>query len=219
MPQGNSKNLWGEKIMDYCIFDIEISKTIEQVARELSLKTEGEAFNFPHKCGFSVGVIYSSKSKEYLVFNSAKEMAKYLLDFDGLIVSFNGRRFDIPTLLNDCDIDTFLWLQQKKHLDLLADFYNNVKGRFRVSLNNIAENTIGEVKSGKGADAPLLFQQGKIGELVDYCKMDVQLTLEIFEFGCQNGYINYYDSQKGEKDEMPVTYLDWMIDEDVADSF
>lgn len=205
--------------MNYCVFDIEISKTIGQVARELNLKTEGEAFGFPHKLGFSVGVVYSSTTKEFLVFQSAKEMAKYLLNFDGLLVSFNGIRFDLPCLLNDCDIDTFLWLQKKKHLDLLVDFYNNVKGRFRVSLNNIAENTIGKVKSGKGADAPLLFQQGKMDELIDYCKMDVQLTQEIFEFGCQKGYINYYDFQKGEKDEMPVTYLDWMIDEDVADSF
>lgn len=205
--------------MDYCVFDIEISKTIGQVARELSLRTEGEAFGYPHKLGFSIGVVYSSTTKEYLVFQSAKEMAKYLLDFDGLLVSFNGIRFDLPCLLAEIDIDTYQWLQKKKHLDLLADFYNNVKGRFRVSLNNIAENTIGKVKSGKGEDAPLLFQQGKIGELIEYCKMDVQLTQEIFEFGCQNGYINYYDSQKGEKDEMPVAYLDWMIDEDIADSF
>ena len=203
--------------MDYAVFDIEISRTIGQVAKELGLKNENDAFSFPHMLGFAVGVVYSSKTKEYLVFNSAKEMAKYLLDFDGLLISFNGVRFDLPVLLNSCDIDTFLALQKKKHLDLLADFYKNVNGKFRVSLNNIAEITLKKKKSGNGADAPILFQQGKMDELIEYCKNDVMLTKEIFEFGCQFGYIYYFDRQKGEMDEMSALYLDWLEDEKDVD--
>lgn len=200
--------------MDFCVFDIEISKTLSQVARELSLKSEGEAFNFPHKCGFAVGIVYSSKTKEYLVFNSAKEMANFLLRFDGLLVSYNGKRFDVPCLLNDCDVDTFLAIQQKPHLDILAEFYKSVKGRFRVGLNNIAENTLKKSKTGKGEDAPLLFQQNRWDELVEYCKNDVVLTKEIFEFGCQVGYISYFDKEAGVIDEIPVDYLGWLEDGD-----
>jgi DEAD/DEAH box helicase domain-containing protein len=198
--------------MDYLIFDVEISKTPKQVMAELGLKDVGEIFNYPHRCGFSVGVVYNSLTKEYLIFKSAREMATYLLNFDGILVSFNGVRFDIPCLLADIDIDTFKGLQRKRHLDILADFYNNVQGKFRVSLNNISENTIMKVKTGNGANAPQLFQDGKWEELVDYCKNDVQLTKEVFEFGCVNGYINYFDKQNGKKEEMSCDWHDWMID-------
>ena len=196
--------------MDYCVFDLEIAKTLKQAARELDLKDEKEAFAFPHRLGFSIGVIFNSHTTEYVVFQSAKEMARYLLDFDGILISFNGRRFDLPCLLADIDIDTYQALERKPHLDLLAHFYACVKGRFRVSLNNIAENTIKKTKTGNGADAPILFQQGKITELVEYCKNDVEITKEVFEFGLTNGYINYFDQQSGKVEEMSADYADWI---------
>lgn len=198
--------------MDYLVFDIEISKTPKQIMAELGLKDEREIFNYPHRCGFSVGVVYNSLTKEYLIFKSAREMAKYLLYFNGILVSFNGIRFDIPCLLADIDIDTFQGLQRKRHLDILAYFYNNVVGKFRVSLNNISENTIMKVKTGNGANAPQLFQDGKWEELVDYCRNDVQLTKEVFEFGCVNGYINYFDKMIAKKEEMSCDWSDWLVD-------
>jgi DEAD/DEAH box helicase domain-containing protein len=200
--------------MDYLVFDIEISKTPKQIMAELGLKDEREIFNYPHRCGFAVGVAYNSLTKEYLIFKSARDMAKYLLNFNGLLISFNGRRFDIPCLLADIDIDTFQALQQKPHLDLLAHFYNKMDGKFRVSLNNISENTIKKVKTGNGANAPNLFQQGKWDELVDYCKNDVMLTKEVLEFGSANGYIFYQDNQTGRVEEMSCDYADWLIDQE-----
>lgn len=198
--------------MEYIVFDTEIKKTPKQVMAELGLKSEYEVFNYPHKCGLSVGVVYDSRIKAYVTFKSASEMAKYLLNFDGLLVSFNGKRFDIPCLLDGIDIETFFGLQRKRHLDLLADFYDKVNGRFRVSLNNMAENTIKKVKTGNGANAPILFQEGKWDELVDYCKNDVMLTKEVFEFGVQNGYIFYQDTRSGKVEEMSCDWHDWMID-------
>lgn len=199
--------------MDFCVFDLEISKTIAQTAKELGLRDEREAFSYPHKMDMSIGVAYSSTDKEYHSFLSAKLMAKHLLDSPGILISFNGKRFDLPVLLCDCDIDTFLGLQKKKHLDILADFYDLVHGKFRVSLNNLAQNTLGKVKGGNGADAPLLFQQGKIDELREYCQMDVQITREIFEFGAANGYVRYFDSETGKVEEMPVKYAEWLEEE------
>jgi DEAD/DEAH box helicase domain-containing protein len=192
---------------DWLCFDIEISKTLGQVARELNLRTEGEAFNFPHKCGFAVGVVFNSRTEEYLVFKSAKEMAKYLLENGDFLVSFNGIRFDILCLLNGgVDIDTFLALQHKPHLDLLADFYRRVDGRFRVGLDNMAQNTIGEGKTGNGADAPLLYQSEKWDELITYCENDVRITKQIFWYGSEQGYISYLDNQTNKVCRMDV---DW----------
>jgi DEAD/DEAH box helicase domain-containing protein len=137
-------------------------------------------------------------------------MADYLLHYDGILVSFNGVRFDIPCLLSGCDIDTFLALQKKKHLDLLADFYDCVQGRFRVSLNNLAENTLKQTKTGKAEDAPMLYKAGKWDELIKYCTADVRLTKALFEFGVAKGYVLYYDTQKGELDELSARYSDWL---------
>ncbi len=196
--------------MDYLVFDIEISKTAQQVMKEAGLKDEREIFNYPHRCGFSVGVVYNSAINTYKVFRSAKEMAKYLIDNKGLFVSFNGKRFDLPCLLNEIDIDTFRELQSRDHLDILADFYQRVNNKFRVSLNNIAQATLKKSKTGTGASAPALFQQGKWDELVAYCTNDVMLTKEIFEYGVHNGYITYYDSQNGVHDEMWVSYSEYL---------
>jgi DEAD/DEAH box helicase domain-containing protein len=191
----------------YLVFDIEIKKTLGQVATELKLSDERMAFSYPHKLGFGIGVVYNSITDEYLTFNSAKEMAKYLLENGDFLVSFNGIRFDIPCLLNgEVDIDIFLALQNKPHLDILQNFYANVGGRFRVGLDNIAQNTLGKGKTGNGADAPLLFQQGKIEELIAYCKNDVLITKEIYEFGVEQGFIKYWDNQNNALCRMEV---DW----------
>lgn len=43
-----------------------------------------------------------------------------------------------------------------------------------------AVNLNGLQKSDDGANAPALFQRGKIGELVDYCLRDVSIELQLF---------------------------------------
>jgi hypothetical protein len=49
------------------------------------------------------------------------------------------------------------------------------------SLGAIAETNLGVSKSGSGELAPKLWQQGKIGAVVDYCLRDVQLTKRLFD--------------------------------------
>lgn len=198
----------------FLVFDVEIKKTITQVAKELGLSDERKAFAFPHKLGFSVGVIYNSITQEYLVFQSAREFADYLLRFNGLIVSFNGKRFDLAVLLDEISIDDYNLLQLLPHLDILQDFYRKVDGKFRVSLDNVAQNTLNKAKTGNGANAPIMFQQGKMDELVEYCKNDVAITKELFEFGWTKGYIYYWDSIKGAQDEMSIDWSEQFATED-----
>lgn len=190
----------------YLVFDVEIKRTIEEVGRELKLVDEKFAFNYPHKLGFSCGVVYNSVTDEFLAFQSARDFADYLLKYHILLVSFNGVRFDLPVLLDEIDIDTYRELVNRPHLDILQDFYVRVNKNFRVGLDNLAMNTLGKSKTGNGADAPILFQQGKIDELIDYCRNDVVLTKEIFEFGYEQGFIQYYDNFKGEVCRLEVKW-------------
>ena len=123
---------------DYCVFDIQPAKSLIEVKEELGLKDERSAFGFPHRMGFSIGCTFSPKDK-FKFFSTADEMADYLLKFKGKLVSFNGTRFSLPVLLDEIDIDKFLRLQRLPHLDILADFYDRAQGRFRVSLDNMAD--------------------------------------------------------------------------------
>ena len=188
---------------EYCVFHLAVSRDLKDVAKELKLNSDKEAFAYPHHLGFGCGVVYDSKSKNYEIFDSPKEMAKFLLHFDGILVSFNGMRFDLPCLLSGIDIDTFLALQHKTHLDLLADFYDCVQGRFRVGLNNLTENTL--KKSNK-----MIFNNKDHDDMVKYCSTDVKLIKELFEFGVEKGWVLYYDSLRGAKDELSARYVDWL---------
>lgn len=48
-------------------------------------------------------------------------------------------------------------------------------------LEDLALANLNEGKSGDGATAPVLWQQGRIGQVVDYCLRDVALTRKLFE--------------------------------------
>jgi len=181
----------------YLVFDVEVKRTTDEVAKELKLMDGLSAFNYPHKLGFSVGVVYNSVTDEFLAFQTAKDFADYLLKYNFLLVSFNGIRFDLPVLLDEIDIDSYRELENRPHLDILQDFYIRVNKKFRVGLDNLSMNTLGKGKIGNGADAPLLYQEGKFDALIEYCRNDVLLTKEIFEFGYEQGYIQYYDNFKG----------------------
>ena len=50
------------------------------------------------------------------------------------------------------------------------------------------------------------YREGKMNELIAYCRDDVDLTRRLYEFGKQNGYVFYLDRLSGEKRKVPV---DW----------
>jgi len=195
----------------FIVFDIETKKTNVEVAQELKLKDEAAAFAYPHKLGFGCAVAYNSETDSYEVFRAGKELAAYLLKATGhILVGWNSIRFDLPVLLDEIDIDSYNALQDKPHLDLLADFYRRVNGRFRVSLDNAAQNTLGVGKIGNGADAPLLLRQGRWDELVAYCRVDVEITRRLFEFGVEHGHIAYFDRFENMQVVLPVDYKGYL---------
>jgi len=196
----------GDGMRNWVCFDTEIQRTIQEVAAELGLANERDAFAYPQLMKMSVGVAYSSKDDTFHEFKDAKEMATYLWHFDGVLVGFNSIRFDVPLFLGHVDIDLYHALQKKPHIDILMDFYEKVGGRFRVSLDNVTSNTCGVKKNDSGAEAPLMFRRGEIERLMKYCKNDVAITAALFRHGIEKGFIRYWDSEKGSVQEMKV---DW----------
>jgi len=56
-------------------------------------------------------------------------------------------------------------------------------------LDGLAEGTFGLHKTGHGANAPILYQQGKYAELLEYNLNDVRLTKKLFDFIQEYGFV------------------------------
>ncbi len=93
-----------------------------------------------------------------------------------LLVGFNNEHFDTPILNKYYLLD--LW--SIPSFDILKEF-RAITGR-RVGLNSMAGATLGMYKSGSGADAIGLYEDGKLQELAEYCLDDVKLTKEVFDY-------------------------------------
>lgn len=124
------------------------------------------------------------------------------LDVTDVLVGFNNQHFDD----NLIKANGFTIPENVINYDLLAEIWEAADlGRTFVypthtgfSLDAICKaNGIGE-KTGTGANAAILWQQGKKQEVIDYCENDIKLTRELFDLIQEKGEIidpridNYY---------------------------
>lgn len=100
-----------------------------------------------------------------------------------VLVSFNGLNFD-NRLLEAHGAP----VPHAKCYDLLAEIWRVLGKRQRgYGLHSLAvANGVGG-KTGEGATAPVLWQQGKHLQVVDYCLNDVALTLGLLELVMRDG--------------------------------
>lgn len=155
------------------------------------------------KLRISVAGIYDYRASEFLCFEEKDLMLldKRLQDVD-LVVGFNIKRFDLPVLAPYL----FVSVSDLPILDLL-DAIQDQRGH-RASLDSIAAPTLHERKSGNGADALVLFQEGKMADLKKYCLCDVRLTRDIYEFGCREGKVFFTSTWDYKTYEIPVPWKD-----------
>ena len=179
--------------MNLIVLDIETKKGFDEVGGRSNLT----------ELGVSLVGIYRYREEKYEAYEEP-ELGKLepVLSQADLVIGFNIRRFDFPVLqpyfknLKLADLPLF---------DLLEDI-EKILGH-RVSLDSIAQSTLGEGKSGSGLDALRFYQTGEIEKLKKYCLDDVRLTKEVYEFGKRFGKI-YFSSRTGGKVETPVHWAD-----------
>lgn len=180
-------NLAGRKI---AVFDAEIKVPIEKCSR---------GWNSHDEMGVACLVIFDYLNMRYRVFNedNASEAMAILHDYD-FVVGFNTVRFDWPLIqatypdiiggrtrkATDCDILRQIWISRGLNPDV---FVPRTHGGFK--LDDVAFDTIGMRKTLSGEQAPILFQQGRLVEVIDYCLEDVRIERALFEFAVQHGYI------------------------------
>lgn len=130
--------------------------------------------------GISVIGVYDYYTKEYRVFCKDNFMQFLeLITARSTLVSFNGIGFDNKL----CDAHS-LCIPEHKCYDLLLKYWEAVgPSRYKgFKLGDICQATLGLAKSGSGADAPELWQRGKIGTVIDYCLHDIALTKKLMDY-------------------------------------
>lgn len=176
--------------LHYVVIDIETQKGFHEVDRKKL-----------HLLKVSVACAYDSKTKSYLAFEE-REMLKLeeLLKRCELIVGFNIRDFDMEVLA-----PYFMTpISQFPVFDLLVEI-EKVRGH-RVSLQSVAQATLGISKSGSGWDAINFYKEGKIEELKKYCMDDVKITKDIYEYGISHKKVFFISNRDYQKHEIPVNW-------------
>jgi DEAD/DEAH box helicase domain-containing protein len=156
-----------------------------------------------HLMRLAVGVVYDKGSNGFEVFaeEEVENLIERLRGFD-LVVGFNIRRFDYRVLAAYTGFD----FRQLPTFDILEDIYQRLG--FRLSLGHLAEQTLGKTKIADGIQAVRWLREGKLDAVVEYCKDDVAITKDLFDFGLSRGYL-VYQTKDGYPVRLPV---DWNLD-------
>ncbi len=141
---------------------------------------------------------YFYETDEYRAFEE-REFAKLWprLEMADRLIGYNTVQFDYLVMNNYYTGD----FAKFPTLDILAEIQKSL-GR-RIKLEEVAQATIGEGKSGYGGQAVEWWKDGKIQEIKDYCLQDVKITRKVYEYGLRHGALAYHD-RTGERRGIPV---------------
>lgn len=161
--------------MKYVVFDIETKNIFADVGKR-----------DPTLLDISLIGTYNSETNSYdsYVEEELSDLWPVLEGTDAL-VGFNSDHFDIP-LLNKYYQGN---LERLKSIDIMKTIFNTL-GR-RISLDAIAQATLGIKKSGHGLQAVTWWKNGEIDKVRKYCIQDVKVTKNLFDHIQKEGYIKY----------------------------
>jgi DEAD/DEAH box helicase domain-containing protein len=177
--------------MKILTFDIETTNTFEEVGS-------------PNPADLELAVVCVHDNETDQITHYFKEDLHKLwpiIEESNMLVTYNGDHFDIPLLNKYYAGD----LTQIKSLDIMKEI-KTVIGR-RIKLDDIASATLGESKSADGLQSIIWWRQGKIDEVVSYCKQDVAVTRKVYDFAIQNGYLLYV--KNGVSEKIPLNTSTW----------
>jgi DEAD/DEAH box helicase domain-containing protein len=147
----------------------------------------------------SVVCVYSYVEDRYFSFeeNQMQELAELFHDAK-TIVGFSMNRYDVPVLNNYFQRlgagAPKLW--EMERVDLLEEI--EMSAGQRVSLSRLAEANLGVKKDHDGSEAIVLYREGKMAELKEYCLNDVKLTKELYDLYRKQNYLFMPDKRTGE---------------------
>jgi DEAD/DEAH box helicase domain-containing protein len=162
--------------LHYGVFDLETQRSAAEVG----------GWHRANLMMISCIVLYDSKQDRFINFmeNQIPNFIECLQSFD-LVVGFNIKRFDYQVLKGYSDFD----FMQLNNLDILEEVKNYLG--FRLSLSHLAQTTLGVDKTADGLQALQWWKQGRILEIIKYCRQDVRITRDLFRYGRKNGHLMF----------------------------
>jgi len=163
------------------VFDVETQRSAQEVG----------GWNRADLMGISCVVLYDSNEDKYFEFldDQVPLLIQHLKRLD-LVVGFNIKRFDFRVLDGYSNFD----FQKLPTLDILEEVHNRLG--YRLSLDHLAGVTLGKKKTADGLQALRWWKQGRIREIIDYCKADVEITKDLFLYGKKNGHLLFKNKAK-----------------------
>ena len=163
------------------VFDLETIRSAEEVG----------GWGNTHKMGISVAVVYDSQLNDFVTYleHEIDKLVVHLESFD-LIVGFNNKRFDNRVLSAYSNVNFSLL----PTLDLLEEVHGYLG--YRLSLNRLAEQTLGTKKTADGLQALAWYKEGRIDLIQHYCKKDVEITRDILYYALEQGYLLFSNKAK-----------------------
>lgn len=174
-------------------FDLETQKSAEEVGGWGNIRD----------MRMSIGVTYSTARGEYTIYGERQvnELIEELRRAD-LVVGFNQQRFDYEVLTGH---NPFFDPTQVPTLDLMVDLQKKLN--HRLSLDSVANATLGVEKTAEGLQAIRWYREGKLLEIAEYCCYDVKITRLVHEYGVRHRQL-FYKSRFNQKLAVPV---DWKV--------
>jgi len=147
-------------------------------------------------------VLFDSKEDAYIPYreNEVPALIERLKRLE-LVVGFNIKRFDYGVLRGYSDFD----FETLPTLDILEEIHHCLG--YRLSLNHLAKITLGKSKSADGLQALTWWKEGRVQDILKYCRQDVEITRDLLLFGIENEYLLFKNKQ-GNIVRIPVGWND-----------
>jgi len=160
-----------DRLKRVVVFDLETQRSFEQVGGRTQM----------HKLGVSVGVAYRYDTDEFVVVteDTISELIELLQSAD-LVVGYNIIGFDYEVLRGYTDVE----IRSMPTFDLMYDLEERLG--FRPKLESVAVPTLGVGKSADGLQALEWWRLGEIEKITEYCREDVRVTRDLYDFGKRN---------------------------------
>ncbi len=156
------------------VFDLETQRSFDEVGGRSQL----------HRLGVSVGVAYRYDQDRFITYgeDTIAELIQLLKSAE-LVVGYNILGFDYQVLRGYTDED----LRSLPSFDIMYDLEDRLG--FRPKLESVAVPTLGAGKTADGLQALEWWRRGEIDKIARYCREDVRVTRDLFDFGLRNRYV------------------------------
>ncbi|MGD9212140.1 MAG: DEAD/DEAH box helicase [Desulfobacteraceae bacterium] len=174
----------------YGVFDLETQKSAQQVG----------GWQHADQMRISCAVLYDAEKDDYFEYveGQAAQLIEHLTQLD-LVVGFNIIRFDYKVLSYYTEMD----FDRLPTLDMLQIVYQQLG--FRLSLDHLAGATLGSQKSADGLMALKWWQEGRLSQIIEYCRKDVRITRDLYLFGKEHGHL-FFRNRKNALMRVPVNW-------------